>query len=137
MGWKAKRPTQKHFNRVRLELNPGRGEREMERAVAALGFPYQRQRPIGRYFADLAVEELRLVVEVDGAGHGGQRDKARDAQLASMGWTTVRVPAAEAKRDPVAALFAVLPATARAAALRNTDRQRLCAMIRDAKPNLP
>ena len=55
-------------------------------------FKFRRQVPIGRYFADFACYERRLVVELDGSQHAGSaRDKVRDADLARRGFTVVRI----------------------------------------------
>ena len=43
------------------------------------GFKFVRQEPIGPYFADFACRERRLVVEVDGATHSTDDERARDA----------------------------------------------------------
>jgi very-short-patch-repair endonuclease len=43
------------------------------------GHKFVRQLPIGLYFADFACRELRLVVEIDGSQHAGdRRDAIRD-----------------------------------------------------------
>ncbi len=118
--------------RADLLANPGKGEREMEKAVAALGFPYERQKPIGPWYADFAIPELMLVVEVDGRGHSKEADAARDdGMIKCGGWFTVRVDAEEAKKDAVAALHAVLPEQARVSALRNTYRKYICELLRE------
>ena len=135
--WNPKKVGRRQIQKLALTANPGRGEREMEHAIAAMGFAYERQRPIGRYYADFAVEALRLVIEVDGAGHGGRRDRERDEAMRSMRWTVIRIPATSAKRDPVTALFEALPDAARAAVLRNTRRAELCRLIREWKPSRP
>ena len=55
-----------------------------------LGAPFRRQAPVGPYIADLAAFGRRLVIEVDGGGHGGPRDRARDAWFAAEGFTVLR-----------------------------------------------
>mgnify|MGYP001564624941 CR=1 FL=1 len=125
-----RRVTRRQHRKAGLTLNPGRGEREMEVAVAAMGFVYERQKTIGPWFADFAIPELRLVIEVDGASHDPVADARRDAGMAQTDWTVVRVSAEDAKADAVGALFAALPDIYRFSALRNTNRARLCALIR-------
>jgi len=47
--------------------------------------------PIGRYVADFACYEARLIVELDGMQHAGSaRDKVRDAELARRGFQVLR-----------------------------------------------
>jgi very-short-patch-repair endonuclease len=58
-----------------------------------LGF--QRQHPIGPYFADFACLELDLIVELDGSQHdiaaGRHGDAVRDGYLASRGFVVLRL----------------------------------------------
>lgn len=126
----ARKVTRRQARKAGLTLNPGRGEREMETAVAAMGFAYERQKTIGPWFADFAVPELRLVIEVDGPGHDPAADARRDAGMARTDWTVVRVSAADAKRDAIGALYTALPDIYRFSILRNTHRSRLCALVR-------
>ncbi|MDZ7711869.1 MAG: endonuclease domain-containing protein [Rhodovibrio sp.] len=57
-----------------------------------LGFKFRRQHPIGRYVADFACPEARLVIEVDGGQHAEQvaRDAARTRELEAHGYTVLR-----------------------------------------------
>ena len=59
------------------------------------GFKFMRQLAIGPYFADFACRERRLVVEVDGATHGTEREVRHDERrmrfLEEQGWAVVRV----------------------------------------------
>jgi very-short-patch-repair endonuclease len=56
---------------------------------------FRRQYPIGSYIADFACPQSRLVVEVDGATHASDEERAHDARrdrfMAEQGWTVVRV----------------------------------------------
>jgi site-specific DNA-cytosine methylase/very-short-patch-repair endonuclease len=56
----------------------------------------ERQYPIGPYFVDLAIPNLKIAIEVDGGNwHNTERKKDQDARkelyLKSEGWTVVRV----------------------------------------------
>src|ERR1051326_748210 len=55
---------------------------------------FRRQAAIGQYFADFASHKCRVVIEVDGGGHGEARqaafDKARSAYLKSRGYRVLR-----------------------------------------------
>jgi very-short-patch-repair endonuclease len=59
------------------------------------GYKFVRQLPIGPYFADFACREHKLIVEVDGATHGTEKevdhDKKRTAFLSAQGYRVVRV----------------------------------------------
>ncbi len=68
-----------------------------------LGTHFRRQAPVGPYIADFAELGRRLVIEVDGAGHGGARDAARDAWFARQGFAVVRFwnPEVEGNLDGV------------------------------------
>ena len=59
-----------------------------DRQVA--GAKFRRQHPIGRYIADFACPECRLMVELDGSQHGGMADRERDRGLAAQGWHVLR-----------------------------------------------
>ncbi|MFN3549650.1 MAG: endonuclease domain-containing protein, partial [Mesorhizobium sp.] len=56
------------------------------------GHHFVRQLPIGPYFADFACRKQKLVVEIDGSQHAdSEHDRRRDASLASLGWSTLRI----------------------------------------------
>jgi very-short-patch-repair endonuclease len=58
------------------------------------GHCFQRQFPIGPYFADFACRRVKLVIELDGATHSSLEERAHDARregfLKSKGWTVIR-----------------------------------------------
>jgi very-short-patch-repair endonuclease len=55
---------------------------------------FRRQAAIGPYFADFTSHKCRVVIEVDGGGHGEARqmatDRRRTAYLASRGYRVLR-----------------------------------------------
>ena len=57
---------------------------------SGLGVRFVRQHPIGPYIADFACRSLKLVVELDGSQHGGERDRRRDAFMAARGYLVLR-----------------------------------------------
>ena len=61
---------------------------------ACEGFKFRRQHPVGRFFADFACSEAKLIVEVDGDAHQGIQaqmyDSERTAFLESQGWAVIR-----------------------------------------------
>ncbi|WP_331371821.1 endonuclease domain-containing protein [Sinorhizobium chiapasense] len=55
------------------------------------GFKFVRQFPVGRYFADFACGDERLIVEVHGSQHAiSGRDSLRDKYMVTNGWNVVR-----------------------------------------------
>lgn len=55
--------------------------------------------PAGPYWLDFADTDRRIAIEADGQRyHDADRDKRRDADLQSMGWTVFRVTGAECHR---------------------------------------
>lgn len=56
---------------------------------------FRRQHPIGPFIADFACPLSRLVVEVDGATHGSDIERAyderRDTYLREYGWSIIRI----------------------------------------------
>jgi very-short-patch-repair endonuclease len=56
------------------------------------GFKFTRQEPIGRYYADFACREQRLIVELDGGQHqGSAAERQRDSDLAALGYRVIRI----------------------------------------------
>jgi len=47
--------------------------------VRQLGFKFRRQAPIANFVADFACPAARLVIELDGGGHGTDEAEARDS----------------------------------------------------------
>ncbi|KQV43626.1 MULTISPECIES: endonuclease domain-containing protein [unclassified Rhizobium] len=64
------------------------------RAHRLMGLGFRRQLPISGYIADFACPEHRLIVELDGSGHGDDKqirhDRSRDEELTALGWTVMR-----------------------------------------------
>ncbi len=55
------------------------------------GFRFRRQVPIGRYIADFACIEAKLIIELDGGQHqDSARDLSRDAELIALGYCVLR-----------------------------------------------
>ncbi|AWN50443.1 endonuclease domain-containing protein [Methylobacterium sp. 17Sr1-1] len=70
---------------------------------------FVRQLPIGRYFADFACREAKLVVELDGSQHAEcGYDRERDAWLASQGWRVLRFWNGEVARNLTGILETIL-----------------------------
>ncbi|WP_299861470.1 endonuclease domain-containing protein [uncultured Hoeflea sp.] len=62
------------------------------RAHRLMGLSFRRQMPIGRYIADFACPEHKLIVEVDGSQHADNEtyDQARTRFLEGQGWQVIR-----------------------------------------------
>ena len=64
------------------------------RAHRLMGLGFRRQLPISGYIADFACPEHRIIVELDGSGHGDDKqmrhDRSRDAVLEALGWIVLR-----------------------------------------------
>ena len=60
-----------------------------------LGFAFKRQVPVDRYIADFLAPAVKLVVEVDGAGHSLRRtaDARRDRVFQRLGYRVLRLDA--------------------------------------------
>jgi len=73
------------------------------RAQRLMGLGFRRQLPIGRYIVDFACPEHRLIVELDGIGHNRPaqiiHDERRTAYLEGQGWSVLRFPNPEIKRN--------------------------------------
>lgn len=83
-------------------------ELALEPAIAALGLAYRTQLPgflYGfRFFPDVFIPQLDLIIEVDDDSHRGAEKMAADAErteyLQSRGWRVVRCTNDEATEDP-------------------------------------
>jgi very-short-patch-repair endonuclease len=76
------------------------------------GLKFRRQHPLDRCTADFYCPAARLVVEVDGDGHGmgdnPERDVRRDAWLRSQGLKVLRLDARDVMNDLNAVVRAIL-----------------------------
>ena len=75
----------------------------------------RRQAPIGRYIADFAIREARLIIELDGPRHdlaeAQLHDEARDAWFEGQGYRTLRFTNA-AVLDQLNGIVAIIHAAA-------------------------
>ena len=84
--------TRQRARKLRADMTPQERKvwaklRELNRM---LGLHFRRQAPIGPFIADFADLGRRVVIEIDGGGHGGERDQWRDEWLASQGFQVLR-----------------------------------------------
>jgi very-short-patch-repair endonuclease len=53
---------------------------------------FTRQEPIGKYYADFACRDRRVIVEVDDGQHAESvSDRQRDTDLAALGYRVIRI----------------------------------------------
>ena len=83
---------------------------------------FRRQATIGKYFADFACHQLKLIIEVDGSGHGEDQqilaDAERTAYLNSHGYRVLRFWNSEVLNEiegVMSAIYAAMCETAGAA----------------------
>ena len=93
--------TRQRARKLRAEMTPQERRvwaklRELNRM---LGLHFRRQAPIGPFIADFADLGRRVVVEIDGSGHGGERDQRRDEWLAAQGFRVLRFWNPEVSRN--------------------------------------
>ncbi len=57
-----------------------------------LGYKFRRQVPIGKYVADFACLEVRLIIELDGSQHldATEKDSGRTNDLVALGFRVLR-----------------------------------------------
>lgn len=70
-----------------------------------LGMKVERQKPIGKYFADFFLPEWNLVLEIDGREYhysreAQQKDRERDSFMNQQGYGVVRVTGSMARLNP-------------------------------------
>lgn len=60
-----------------------------------MGLHFRKQHPVTPYIADFACVEAKLIIEVDGATHTGEDERAHDERrrqyLEAQGWSILRV----------------------------------------------
>ena len=90
---------------------------------------WRRQEPIGRYFADFACREARIVVELDGSQHYEvdgtpvASDLERTDYIGSLGWRMLRFNNHEVLYNTNAVLEVILHALDDARAPRHTCKE--------------
>jgi len=96
-----------------LRANATLAEQTLWRLLSRYRPKFTRQLPIGRYIADLACREARLVVEFDGSQHAdSERDERRTRFLESQGWIVIRFWNSEVRDNPDGVAEAILLKTA-------------------------
>lgn len=93
---------------------PTAAEAALEPAIAKLGERYRHQYPFWglKYFADFALLDRKLIIEVDGASHDTPKQKEKDLlhELAvlELGWRVVRISNEAALANPQEAVKVAL-----------------------------
>jgi very-short-patch-repair endonuclease len=94
------RPRRDSARRMRREQTPAEAwfwHHAKNRGIG--GMKFRRQVPIGPYIADFLCPDERLIIEIDGGQHGGERDAERDARLREMGYRVLRFWNTDVLRD--------------------------------------
>lgn len=78
-------------------------ERDVWAAIRYRGLPLRPQYPVGRFFADFADPEKKIVIECDGrAFHADKEaDAMRDAEMIADGWRVFRIEGWECKQPEI------------------------------------
>ena len=89
--WKSR----KHASSLRRNLTDAESKLWQElRGRRVQGYKFRRQHPIEDYIADFACLSAKLIVEIDGATHSTDEEKAYDVRrtafLESLGWQVIR-----------------------------------------------
>jgi len=95
MPHRTQRPVDQRIPRARaLRRDATEAEKKLWRHLRQPPFRehhFRRQATIGRYFADFASHQLRIVIELDGGQHSlGTSDEARTRYLNAKGYRVVR-----------------------------------------------
>ncbi len=68
-----------------------------------MGYQFNRQKPLDNFIVDFYCKELKLVIEIDGASHDGERavlsDDDRQRKLEELNLKFLRFPDIDVKRD--------------------------------------
>lgn len=90
-----------HARELRKNLTPA--ERKLWRVLRGdrLGVSFRRQHAIGPFIADFCCIRHHLIIELDGAGHHGQKeyDAERTAYFESLGYRVIRFWNSEVEMD--------------------------------------
>ena len=97
--------------RLRAEPTPAEAKLwALLKDIRVPGAHFRRQAPIGPYVADFACLSRNLVVELDGGGHGGRRDRERDAWMEAQGYRVLRFWNAELFENAIGVAEAIAEA---------------------------
>ena len=78
--------------------------RRLRRQLSRRELRFRKQHAIGPFVADFYCPVAKTVIEIDGATHDQRQDldHRRDAYMASLGLSVVRIAAADMLADPTA-----------------------------------
>jgi len=74
---------------------------DLLRAKTLRGYPFLRQRPVGKYIVDFMSKDLKLIIEVDGYSHNFKfdEDPNKDHYLNELGFSVIRFSDEEVRND--------------------------------------
>jgi Uncharacterized protein conserved in bacteria len=80
------------------------------RLMCEQGVRFRRQHAIGKYVADFCAPRKKLIIELDGSQHPGQKDydAERTSDLESQGYKVIRFWNSEVMNDVEGVLLAIL-----------------------------
>jgi very-short-patch-repair endonuclease len=84
-----------------------------------LGLHFRRQAPVGPFIADFCEFGRRLVIELDGSGHGGPRDLRRDGWFQAQGFDVLRFWNSDMDSNPDGVMQRILDAIETGTAAQN------------------
>ncbi|MAO24897.1 MAG: hypothetical protein CMJ35_14985 [Phycisphaerae bacterium] len=91
------------------------------------GLHFRKQAPLGPYIADFYCHAARLVVEVDGSSHQGERlqhDRQRDAWMHAQGIRVLRISATDVRDHLEGVLLRIQSVAAEQLQLREQAKDR-------------
>ena len=86
------RTTSRHARVLRVKATDAEQKLwQILRSRQLAGYKFRRQHPVGRFIADFACAEYKLIVEADGGQHNGNaHDEIRTQELNDKGWQVLR-----------------------------------------------
>jgi len=90
-----------------LRRRPTEAEKRLWRLLRGRrfdGVKFRRQHPVGAYVADFFCSDSRLVIELDGGGHGGEEqareDEHRTREMGRLGFRVLRIWNTDVMQNP-------------------------------------
>ena len=89
--------------KTRKKLEPSYPEKFFIKVLNNNNIIFEREKKVGKYFIDFAINDRLIALEIDGKQHNNierkKADKAKDKYLKKLGWKVYRIPWKEIKSD--------------------------------------